>query len=176
MKRHLLILLLAFATNLSAQDRSLEDLLNFTVGGVWTSENKSNDSEPDSFSSFFMEFKNWSSKSSVTANIFGVKNNGDTSQLMEVWNYLNPSDSNIFFVQRTAWGAHCTGTVTAFEGQHIEIIFKTVNPDGSSYDTRDIHYILSKNAMRAETFHRLNESKEWEKAGESFWKREKTKS
>ncbi|MEP5612244.1 MAG: hypothetical protein ABJP45_08340 [Cyclobacteriaceae bacterium] len=175
MKIFISVFLLFSLIRTEAQDRSLEEILNFPVGGIWTSTNENNDNDPQSFSSFFMKFENWSSKASVTASIFGVKNSGDTSQLMEVWNYLNPSENNVFLVQHTAWGAHCTGTLNVFEGKHMDIFFKTVNPDGGSYDTRDIHYILSENEMKAETFHRLDETQEWKKASESFWKREKTK-
>ena len=105
MRKPFATVFLILSTTLFAQERTLEDLLNFTVGGIWISPNENNDEEPQSFRSFFMEFKNWSSKASVTANIFGVKNDGDTARLMEVWNYLNPSENNIFLVQRTAWGA-----------------------------------------------------------------------
>jgi hypothetical protein len=175
MKKFLTITCLLFVIQASSQDRTLEELLNFTVGGVWTSENGENDQQPESFSSFFMEFKNWSSTTSVTADIFGVKNNGDTLQLMEVWNYINPSEQNIFLVQKTAWGSHSVGTIIPFEGKHIDIVFKTTNPDGTSYWTRDIHYLLSENEMKAETYHRSNESEEWKKANESYWIRKQLK-
>lgn len=156
---------------LSAQEKSLEELLNYTVGGVWISENQANDHKPESFESFFMEFQNWSSRSSVTADIYGIKNNGDTLQLMEVWNYIIPSQKDAILVQRTAWGAHSTGTVALFESQHLNITFRTTNPDGSTYWTRDIHFIISKNEMKAETYYRTNQKEEWEKTNESYWTR-----
>lgn len=172
MKKLIALPLLLCACISIAQEKSLEELLNYTVGGVWISTNENNDLQPESYASFFMEFKNWSSNQSVTADIFGVKNNGDTSQLIEIWNYINPSENNIFLVQRTAWGAHCTGTITPYEGKHLDIVFKTTNSDGSFYWTRDIHYAISENEIRAETYFRLTEEEQWEKSNESLWKRQ----
>ncbi|MEQ9426548.1 MAG: hypothetical protein RJQ09_19150 [Cyclobacteriaceae bacterium] len=166
-----IIILFTSTFKLSAQKNSLIELLNHPVGGVWSSPNEQNNGAPDNFNIFLMTFENWSSEESVIGNIYGVRNNGDTTQLMEVWNYINPSENNIFLVQRTAWGEHSTGKIEIFESQHLDITFMSTTSAGVTYLTRDIHYILSENEMRSESFQKMKEEEEWRSVGVSIWKR-----
>ncbi|MEQ8362401.1 MAG: hypothetical protein RIF39_08435 [Cyclobacteriaceae bacterium] len=168
-----LILLLAGSAMAQSNSKSLEEHLNFVVGGVWASQNKNNDGKPESFNSFHMNFENWSSKSSVRGEIFGVTNNGDTVALIQIWNYINPSQNNIFLTQRTSWGETGIGTIVPYKEKHLDIQFKSVTSEGQEYFTRDIHYVLSKNEMRAETYQKSKVTDEWQKTGESIWVRSK---
>lgn len=78
------ILMLFTVSIVHSQEKSLTELLNFPIGGTWVSENNQNDNLPESFATFYMKFQNWSSKESVTGSIFGIRNDGDTLQLIEV--------------------------------------------------------------------------------------------
>lgn len=173
MRNLILTFCLMIAFNVQSQT-GMVSLLNFPVGGTWVSENVQNDGEANSFSTFFMKFKTWSSESSVVGNIYGVRNNEDTVQLLEVWNFLDKVNKNAFLVQRTTWGEKSIGTVAIYEEKHLDIQFKSTTSSGEEYYTRDIHYIISDNEMKAVTYQKRNESDEWAFASESIWKRIKS--
>ena len=118
-----------------------------------------------------MTFKNGINEASVFGEIHGIKNNGDSTMLMEIWNFISPSDSSIRLVQNTIWGEYSIGNIQLYKGKHMDIAFKSVTANGQVYYTRDIHYLISKNEMRAETFQKMKEEEKWKKAGESIWKR-----
>ncbi|WP_436517477.1 hypothetical protein [Ekhidna sp. To15] len=170
MKKSIITLLVIVALNTHAQT-DMKTLLNFPVGGTWTSENIKNDKKPNSFRAFYMQFETWSSPSSVLGSIYGVRNNGDTIQLMEVWNFLEPDEESAFLIQRTTWGDKSIGNVKRYEGEHLDITFKTTSSSGGVHFTRDIHFIVSKNEMKAKTYHKTSESDDWQFEGESTWKR-----
>ncbi|WP_370089576.1 hypothetical protein [Ekhidna sp.] len=115
---------LAFFTThiIYAQEKSLTELLNFPIGGIWVSEKKQNDNQPESFSSFYMKFQNWSSEKSVTGDIYGVRNNGDTLQLIEVWNYTIPSAQHAILV-REPRGEHIAPALLQFIKGSTSILF-----------------------------------------------------
>ena len=166
----ILLLTMHFTWPANAQDTpTLKQLLNKVVGGVWVSTNEKNTKSPEDFETFFMSFRNWADSESVTGNIYGITNAGDTSQLMEVWNFVDLANNNIFLVQRNAWGGKSIGFITPLEGQHLDIQFKTTVPDGRSYFTRDIHYFQGEGKMKAVTYHKAKEEDAWEEAGHSEW-------
>ncbi|MEQ6166016.1 hypothetical protein AAOE16_02385 [Ekhidna sp. MALMAid0563] len=171
MKRTLTFLLLLVAIVSKGQDRSLKELINYVVGGTWTSINEDNDGEPEGYKSYYMNFSTWSDDESVTGTIYGVKNNGDTIQLIEVWNFIDKANQSIFYVHRTTWGSYATGTIQKYEGKHIDIQFKSTTPEGQQYFTRDLHYIEERNRMRAVTYHKSKEGEEWKEANRSEWTR-----
>jgi len=153
------------------EQTSLKALLNHVVGGTWVSTNNNNEGKPEDYKTFFMRFNNWSDDASVTGSIFGVKNNGDTTQLIEIWNFIDQSNNTIFYVQRTTWGWHATGRISRFEQKHIDIQFKTRTEQGKEFYTRDLHYIESKNKMRAISYHKAKAEDEWKEANRSEWTR-----
>ncbi len=170
MKKSIISLFILISFNSNAQT-DMVTLLNFPVGGTWTSKNVKNDGKPNSFESFFMQFQSWSSKSSVVGNIYGIRNNGDTTQLMEVWNFMEGDGKSAYLVQRTTWGDKGIGNVKPYDGEHLDITFMTTTASGSTHFTRDIHYIISENEMKAVTYHKEAKNDEWELAGESIWRR-----
>ncbi len=172
MKR--LLVLLFFVSSMSfasAQEQTLEELLNYPVGGIWTSLNDQNDHRPEGFKQFFMDFHNGLNLESVYGLIGGVRNNGDTVLLTEIWNFVNPADSNIFFVQRASWGETSVGTIKPHEGKHLDIQFRSTMADGRTYYTKDIHYIDGPNTMRAVTFQKMKEEEDWREVHRSLWTR-----
>lgn len=173
--RSFIAMTLVFVSHfLWAQDTNptLIDLLNHVVGGKWVSTNMNNDGEPESYGSYMMSFENWSDdKESVIGTIYGIKNNGDTTQLIEVWNFIDKSTNSLFYVQKTTWGWYSTGSITRFEEKHLDIQFKTITEEGQSFYTRDLHYIQGEDKMKAVTFHRSEDQEEWKEAGTSIWSR-----
>lgn len=170
MKRTLIIALFLGGLACKAQEtKSLEELINYVVGGTWTSTNEDNDGKPESFKSFYMNFSTWSDEASVIGTISGVKNNGDSSQLIEIWNFIDQANQSVFYVHRTTWGAYATGIIQPFENEHIDIQFKSTTPQGQQYYTRDLHYIEGRNRMRAVTYHKMKEGEEWKEATRSEW-------
>ncbi|MEQ9591466.1 MAG: hypothetical protein RLN86_02655 [Cyclobacteriaceae bacterium] len=162
--------MLVVATSAIAQEfPSPERLLNKVVGGVWVSTNEKNANGPEDFKTFFMSFDSWGDRESATGNIFGITNAGDTTQLMEVWNFVDKANKNVFLVQRDAWGGKSIGAITPHEGQHLDIQFKTTLADGRSYYTRDIHYFEDENKIKAVTYHKSKEVDEWKESGTSLW-------
>lgn len=166
----LLTLLVVFGCHAQSEP-TLKELLNHVVGGTWVSTNINNEGKPDDFKTFLLSFENWADDSSVTGSIFGIRNNGDTTQLIEVWNFIDQANNNLFYVQRTTWGWYATGTINRHESKHLDIRFKTITPEGQQFYTRDLHYIDSENEMRAVTYHKTNEEDEWKEASRSEWKR-----
>ncbi|MEP1033758.1 hypothetical protein [Ekhidna sp.] len=169
--RNIIIIIWLMNALIVQSQTDMVTLLNFPVGGTWLSENIQNDGKPNSFAAFSMQFKTWSSESSVLGNIYGIKNNGDTIQLMEVWNFIEPDGKSAFLVQRASWGGRSVGSVVPYEGTHLDIQFKSTSDIGDEYFTRDIHYVISKNEMKSVSYHKRNEDNEWQLAGESIWKR-----
>ncbi|WP_424963671.1 hypothetical protein [Ekhidna sp.] len=170
--KNLIFIFLLLGTGVSAQESpTIKELLNHVVGGTWSSTNSTNEGKPEDYKLFFMSFKNWADDSSVTGSIFGVQNNGDTIQLIEVWNFIDRSKGNLFYVQRTTWGWYGTGTISRYEEKHLDIQFKITTPEGQQFYTRDLHYIDSKHKMRAITFHKATEDEEWKEASRSEWTR-----
>lgn len=149
----------------------LKEMINFMVGGTWVSENAKNSGELEDFQSFFMKFEQWHDENSVKGSVYGVKNNSDTTGLMEVWNFLDYSNRKIKLIQRSTWNSFSEGNIVSYEGKHLDIQFKTIMADGRSFLTRDIHFKESDNKLRAEQFHKSKEEEEWIKAGESIWRR-----
>lgn len=161
--------IIGFQSDLSSE----KEMINFMVGGTWVSENPNNTGEPEGYRSFFMKFENWHDQNSILGSIYGIKNNSDTTGLMEVWNFVDPTMDGIRLIQRTAWSEFSEGAITLYKGEHLDIRFKSTTADGQVYYTRDIHYKESKDKLRAETFHRRSEDEEWQKAGESVWIRKR---
>ncbi|HNP17535.1 MAG TPA: hypothetical protein PKL31_03785 [Fulvivirga sp.] len=149
----------------------LHELLNHVVGGTWISQNQQNPGNPDDFKLFYMRFTNWGDKESVQGNIYGVKNNGDSVLLIQIWNFINKAEKNIYLVQRTTWGEMSTGSITAYGENDLDIQFKSITSQGQQYYTRDLHYLDGNDKMRAETFQKSKEADEWKKTGESDWER-----
>ncbi|MBO6525255.1 MAG: hypothetical protein JJ971_15610 [Balneolaceae bacterium] len=147
----------------------LREMINFMVGGTWESENVNNSDNPEDFKSFYMNFENWHDQNSVRGSIYGIKNNGDTLGLMEVWNFVDVPNKNIRLLQRTIWQEHSEGTIFPYEGKHLDIRFKSTMADGQTYFTKDIHFKESPDKLRAETYHRRTEKDDWQKASESLW-------
>ena len=164
----LLVLLLTKQT-IAQESTSPKELLNKVVGGVWVSSNGNNSNSAEDFKTFFMSFENWGDKESASGNIFGITNADDTTQLMQVWNFVDKANSNVFLVQRDAWGGKSIGSITPYEHKHLDIQFKTTLADGRSYYTRDIHYFEHDNQMKAVTYHKAKEKDEWEEASTSMW-------
>lgn len=154
-------------------NKSNKELINFMVGGTWVSENEKNSGTPEDFESFYMNFENWHDENSVRGSIYGVKNNGETVGLIEVWNFIDPSNKSIRLIQRTIWQEHSEGTIHPYNKNGLDITFKSTTSDGQVYYTRDIHHRESLNKLRAESFHRTTENEEWKKANESVWTRVK---
>lgn len=174
MRNLFLSLAIVLAANYSiAQETPVpKDLLNKVVGGVWVSANEKNSNSPEDFKIFFMSFDNWADNESATGNIYGITNTGDTTQLMQVWNFVDKANKNIFLVQRDAWGGKSIGRITPYEGKHLDIQFKTTIADGRSYYTRDIHYFDGDNKMKAVTYQKAKKEDKWEEASTSIWIRE----
>jgi len=156
-----------------AQERepNLVRMLNHTVGGKWVSVNEKNSGKPDDFKRFYMEFRQMANEQSVWGNIMGLKNSGDTLQLMEVWNFINPAKKDILLVQRTSWGETSIGNIVPYKGQHLDIQFKSTTAEGQEYYVRDIHYVIGDDKMKAETFQKAALSDDWMPTGTSLWKR-----
>lgn len=173
MKNLIFIISLIAALNGHSQT-SLKTLLNFPVGGTWISQNANNDDKPESFSLFYMQFKPWSSESSVLGSIYGIRNSGDTLHLIEVWNFMEAAGKSAFFVQRTTWGEKSVGSVTLYKDEHLDIQFESTTSSGEVYFTRDIHYVISENEMKAMTYQKRSKDDEWVLSGESTWKRIKS--
>lgn len=172
MKKIIFLLFLLAGLKTSAQDSvSLKTLINHVVGGTWISTNANNEGKPEDYKTFYMYFENWSDNSSVTGSIFGIRNNGDTTQLIEIWNFIDEANDNIFFVQRTTWGWHGTGTITPHKGKNLDIQFKMNTPEGQQFYTRDIHMLDGKNQIQAITYHKAREDDEWKEASRSSWTR-----
>lgn len=150
-------------------NRHLKELMNSMVGGTWESTNDENTGKPEEFKSYFMEFKNWHDGNSVRGSIYGIKNNSDTTSLIEVWNFIDKANKNIRLIQRTTWQEHSEGTITPYQGKHLDIRFTSTTADGQTYFTRDIHFVESPNRLRAVSYHRRTEVEKWQKAGESVW-------
>lgn len=153
------------------QKPTLKALLNHVVGGIWTSANQNNEGKPEDYKTFFMSFKNWADDSSVTGSIYGIKNNGDTTQLIEIWNFIDKTNDNLFYVQRTTWGWYGTGTISRYQDSHLDIQFKIHTDQGQEFFTRDLHFIESNDKMRAITYHKAREEDEWKEASRSEWVR-----
>lgn len=171
LKLPFLMILICQVTTSMAQNMSLTNMLNHPVGGIWVSNNKDNSGQEDDFKTFFMSFSNGINIESVWGEIQGVKNNGDTIRLIEIWTFVNPSESNITLIQKTAWGEICHGTIEPYQHKHLDIQFKSVTPDGIEYYTRDIHYLEGQDIMTAFTYQKSNESDDWKEQGTSKWKR-----
>ncbi len=172
----LILLLLAFSFQFESKafqkEISIEELLNHTVGGVWVSSNEKNDtSNPNDFKSFRMKFENWGGRKSVKGDIYGITNGGDTTSIMQVWNFLDEYKKNITLIQRTSWGEQSMGEINVFEKEHFDITFKATTAQGQEYYIRDIHYIIGNDEMKAETYQKMKEEDEWMKVSESVWNR-----
>ncbi|WP_139135337.1 hypothetical protein [Roseivirga sp. 4D4] len=153
------------------QENNLVHLLNHTVGGKWISTNEKNSGKPEDFRSFMMEFAQMADEQSVWGDIIGIKNNGDTLHLMEVWNFINPAKKEILLVQRTSWGETSIGNIVPYEGKHLDIQFKSTTAQGQEYFVRDIHYVIGEDEMKAETFQKMALNDKWVATGTSTWKR-----
>ncbi|MEQ9304113.1 MAG: hypothetical protein RJQ14_09380 [Marinoscillum sp.] len=155
--------------------KTQKELLNHVVGGTWISTNEQNEGKPEDYKSFYMSFENWSDDASVTGSISGIKNRGDTVQLIEIWNFLNEAEDNIFYVHRTTWGWYSLGAIKPYLSKHLDIQFKTRTPDGQEFYTRDLHYLDTKDSMSVITYHRLTQDDEWEEVSTSTWTRKLNK-
>lgn len=147
----------------------LKKLLNHVVGGAWVSENKDNGGNPDEYKTFFMIFRNWADDNSVTGDMYGISNAGDTTQLAEIWNFIDKPNNNIFFLQRTTWGWVGTGKIVPYEEEHLDIQFKTRTDQGQEFYTRDIHFIEGPDKLKAVSQHKARESDDWGEETVSVW-------
>ncbi|MEQ8927985.1 MAG: hypothetical protein RLO81_19365 [Fulvivirga sp.] len=165
------ILFIAFHAPAQDKQPSLKELLNHVVGGTWVSTNKENEGKPEDYKTFYMNFKNWADDNSVTGSIYGIMNNGDTTQLIEIWNFIDKSKNNLFYVNRTTGGWIGTGTITPYEGKHLNIQFKTRTDQGQEFYTRDLHYIEGPNKLKAVSQHKAKEEDNWGVEKISVWER-----
>ena len=153
------------------QDASLERLIAYPVGGTWVSDNKNNGGKLEDFQSFYMRFNYGMDTQSVWGLIHGVKNNGYTLKLIEIWNFIHQGKQNIQLIQRTSWGEVAFGTIVPFERKHLDIQFKSTAANGNAYFTRDIHYLDGPDFMKSISYQKLTEADEWKESNTSIWRR-----